>query len=611
MTADKLFLAEHGWQVEDIMKRNMGDGCWIALGPSAMWQLEKSGVEYSIPEDFYEVNELESLCTENHSMVENLCREMDDLIHAGDLKLKEQKLRPFMFHFFPLMILFDGIKSRIFMLQKVLGQFPRQQGVIHKSSFYPFGAFGICFSKNENLWSLILGLNGWDRDIVFLPGEPPENEGSLKVKTLGRLKQIAKKNISLSTFLRYFSKKNYRSLLATLNFFSNKGNIILNSDQNEFSSIMEKLNARGYGIFYLDADFADAGQHGAKSGLLGRLEIRQFFMSYFDYQGINFYPLLRERFEYLLGEVPCNFISLSERVEKTIKKLRVKALLNYGSPRATMHTFNQVVRNVGIPVITWQHGMVGDSNGKPTQFFGLTDQITSDISLVFGNQVEKLYKNCWATARVITVGSSRIDKLQINKDKKETFLKEKTILYATTSYYGNNWYCGIPGFNDRTFYLDQMKIMDILGRISANNKILVKLHPGNQPPWIETYQDSERIAFITVKPSFEELLLKSDVVILDLPSTVLLESVSSYLPVFVLLKHWRFSDQEHRLLSKRAVCHYSIDMLLESILLFMETGDYPAYIEDREFIKSYATHLDDELSGERAFRVVMDAIEGR
>ena len=77
-----LFLVEHKHQVTDILKQTVGHkGQWIALGPSAMWALDRSGRSYYIPEDFYDDSELNLLCRQTHRNAVELCEYLDHKLH--------------------------------------------------------------------------------------------------------------------------------------------------------------------------------------------------------------------------------------------------------------------------------------------------------------------------------------------------------------------------------------------------------------------------------------------------------------------------------------------------------------------------------------------------
>ncbi|MFH1429683.1 MAG: hypothetical protein ABIH39_08070, partial [Candidatus Margulisiibacteriota bacterium] len=55
--------------------------------------------------------------------------------------------------------------------------------------------------------------------------------------------------------------------------------------------------------------------------------------------------------------------------------------------------------------------------------------------------------------------------------------------------------------------------------------------------------------------SFTDLLPLADVVVIDLPSTVLLQALTTSKPVFVYTGHLHIDDRAQKLLSRRASCH--------------------------------------------------------
>ncbi len=118
---ENLLLAEHDYQVQDFISRGLHiNGEWIALGPGAMWTLDKKGIKYQIPEDFYKEEELEKTCLKVHEKIENYCREIDSVIHQEYPEIKESGISPFLFNIYQLTIIFDGLVSRIFQLKSIL-----------------------------------------------------------------------------------------------------------------------------------------------------------------------------------------------------------------------------------------------------------------------------------------------------------------------------------------------------------------------------------------------------------------------------------------------------------------------------------------------------------
>jgi len=61
---------------------------------------------------------------------------------------------------------------------------------------------------------------------------------------------------------------------------------------------------------------------------------------------------------------------------------------------------------------------------------------------------------------------------------------------------------------------------------------------------------------------------------------------------------------------KRAVCADGAEALMNRLELYLQTGDYSADCDDREYIKLYGTHLDDGKSSQRALVILKKILQG-
>ena len=89
--------------------------------------------------------------------------------------------------------------------------------------------------------------------------------------------------------------------------------------------------------------------------------------------------------------------------------------------------------------------------------------------------------------------------------------------------------------------------------------------------------------------SVEDMVLECDAIVIDVPTTTLLMSVSTGKPVFALMNLIRYSDEDIRKLSRRAVCASSTAELLKEIEAYVRHGDYPADVCDDTFWNSYCS----------------------
>jgi hypothetical protein len=105
-----------------------------------------------------------------------------------------------------------------------------------------------------------------------------------------------------------------------------------------------------------------------------------------------------------------------------------------------------------------------------------------------------------------------------------------------------------------------------------------------------------------------DLICKAKAIVIDTPTTTLLQAAFTNAPVFVLTRFIKFTEHAMGLLRRRAVTADSTRELVGKLNEYVKTGRYPADVFDREFIKAYGTHLDDGKSSERAADAVLGII---
>jgi hypothetical protein len=105
--------------------------------------------------------------------------------------------------------------------------------------------------------------------------------------------------------------------------------------------------------------------------------------------------------------------------------------------------------------------------------------------------------------------------------------------------------------------------------------------------------------------SFCDLLDKSEIIILDGPSTVLLEAIAARKTIFVLLSFIKITDDAKELLKKRAFCSESISELLTQVQKYLnrDTMDQVPDLDNTEFLEYYGIHHDERPIPDRVLEV--------
>jgi hypothetical protein len=186
--------------------------------------------------------------------------------------------------------------------------------------------------------------------------------------------------------------------------------------------------------------------------------------------------------------------------------------------------------------------------------------------------------------------------------------QEFDILYATTNYYLNYLYIGgiaHSTFQDNDLWNTQRRILDLLGE--SGRKAVLKLHPGQyQEAYIREYIREKgygKISVIRNERSFPDLALHAGMVILDCPSTTLLQAVAAKKPVFTLTKHVHLTGEALAALGGAAFCTANLDEFITTIRRYLAGEPGPASLgpAGTNFLELYGT---DRADGKVADRVI-------
>jgi len=511
-------------------------------------------------------------------------------------------------------MLFDGLRSRIYMLRCLLRAFPNRRIRIHQPVPFVWGTYAIGFSEQDTIWSQLLSLPGWGREIVFVDLTPNTHIQSYPQKSIkGFIQSVTRNSILLTTLRRTLARGKMDVAWEAICPGNNAVALVLGGGINWLNTL-SLFRAKGWRIIFAEEAFFGEGSRDF-ANLLHRNEID---FAEFDsktnphasYDQISFYPILRERFHWILTNGPRQFHSSVKAYAKIQKRYNVKLMLRSESPTGLGHTIEASARNAGCKVIQWQHGMV-THHREVTEFMDSSQGMCSDYMFVYGDAVKREileYRN-YDEPQVVSIGSAAMDNLALTG---RPHAASHVILYATTGYYKENWYFGYsPPLSDIHLYRDQKMFVNLLRQqVTVGQKAILKLHPGMTSEDSENLLKSEEannIRIVRGENTFSELLAESDVVVLDFPSTTLLQSIRSGLPVFVLMRHLRYPPEARRLLEQRAVCSESAAELSNRVQEFLKTGDYPADLKDDQFIKAYGTHLNDGQSAQRAVDFAIQA----
>lgn len=630
-STENLMLVETYSQVNDFIHRyGENYGHWIALGPSAMHCLNKKGLQYTIPEDYCSLSEIETVCVEGFEKLKLISNKIDELIIEKDLFLKECGIRPFEFYLWQIGAIHDAVVSRAVWLKKILGRFPKAKVYIHvappdKKWYTSWLGFG----KEETLWGRLVELRDLKNEVIVVSDpsmnkDDKSNKLSLKYipKTINKFfnSMILFKFVLMSVLYSFHYKIAMNGINILL-FFNRKKrkNILIIGSPYEWLSLFSPLIQSGMNIYFCPHFATNKTYNSSKvnSWSEGTEALWKIFYDEMKKDemgkmwGIDYIQLLKERICWIIENSTVIANHIITEMQKLLQKYFFSCVCTSASIVYADLVIKEFFRRNNIPVISWQHGSVWYEN-RITQRVDLLNMRCTSLLLTYGESAKMAFESSDLKKSCVieNVGSNMLD--NIGQCGGLAAAKKYRIIYVITSYYKNSWYCAFSSlYSDRLYFLEQLTIInrlcDIVQRIDTVF-VTIKLYPcaaimDDDPPWVAELSNKQGFRLVR-HPGFVQQMKEQDIVIIDTPTTTLLQSLATKLPVFVLTSVVTPPSKDQLLLRKRAICADSGNKLMKELEDYIVKGIYNADIDNRDFLKLYGTYLDDGQSIIRVLKIM-------
>ena len=644
-----LILLEHEEHVKDCLEwldEIKYQKTIIALSPFAIYELDRQDISYHIPEDYYDPQELYRLGIDNFQKVEEICSVIDKYIHEAYPSTAKLGIDPALFSIYYLKVLYDATTIRLFQLFKLIDAEKPDVIFIYGSKEYPFGisemAPYLLFDNRESIYAHILALDGWKVPVVMFPAiSQPEDSYAQREKYQTISDRLKKKAVGwLQTHPKLFDlairtqKRGWHGFFSGLKSYlhANKNMpVLLFGGGYNWDDCGSELQSMGIGPIirmrdnlkdWMSNQFSLELNFDAIHATWEELKVDDEFRKFFLWRGIDFFPALEERLRFLIEYMTTACLKAYEEAEELLKNRGFEAVISSGFNTCTSHPVSQAARNAGIPVISWQLGACYIEH----KHLIYSDLMGSDMHFYFGEGVVEKYAEPARRfgTKIIAVGSTSLEALtrKIRQNKAERVIKlvpeKKVVLYVTTNFYQNDLYISYyPPFSDNQLWSTQRAIIDVLGKHN-DYATVIKTHQNikyRETPMRSYAKEKgfENCQFIRNECSFTDLLTIADIIVIDVPSTVLLQSLTTKKPIFVLLKHLKIDDDARDLLKRRAYCYQDLYGFTKALDTFLSSGSTDTQVDltDREFLKMHGTHLDDGKSGVRAADILRKIIDQR
>lgn len=591
--------AEYGEEVDLLSKVVPRDACWIALEPFCIPKLE-DGFSYKIAEQFFERGKIfDQVGPVSQERIGKISKIADGWIQENVAAFAGQNLQVLGYCHYYLMKLFDGVISRITILRHILERLQPEHIYVCKRRCSPPPSLEHPWAANESVWSYCLELIRDQLDYrvtVVEYGEPDEPTLSAGGSWQNRLREDFP---SLYNLLRTLKTDGFVGLPR---FFRTK-KILSIGHGYEWRHTREIFLKHGYDLFLFDG--TDKRYQDQISGdkcvdYLGKIDANHLFV----FDGLNILSLVGSKLNWLMHLGIGSFLKVYRDAARLFRAVKPEAVVFSVVTSPYTWVVVQAARSLNIPIFCWGHGASGQAKHTKQK---VNELLLADYYLTQGAGSQATYESYKSDFdfEPIPAGFASLDRLiNLNRDTPE--VPEYDVVYITTQYYQNQFYLSFwPGVFDNELFMIQKMILKYLSE--RNIKSIFKSAPSNyyrQPPILST----KGIVVIQGELRFTELFSKARAIVIDLPTTTVLEALTTRKPVFVLTQFIELNFRASELLKQRAICCLTADELVQRLDDFLIKGLYDADIDNDEYLKAFGTYLGDGKSAERGVQVVLDRI---
>ncbi|MCX6227016.1 MAG: hypothetical protein NTV01_20085, partial [Bacteroidia bacterium] len=616
------------------IKRAGGIVQFVSLHPSSSYALERWNIPHKTKDDFYDANEVSQFGMDNFDRVHKLCRIIDrSFIDQFDIKT----IRPGYDNFLNIKILFDVLFIHAKTLQKII-QFEKPDSLKvfaisdkEKIYFHPI-------NNEESVYSEILKSDGWNIPIhinYYKEKINPKSSSHINFfqRIVSYLIQSLRSNALLINIGLTYKKRGLftaiKIIFARIIHFSGHTVLIYDSGYNWDECLPNLYGAGISEVLRLNrTEIKKKAISNNKHDLSQEYSsnISKSIKKYYDndlnlLSPVNLSNIISDRLSNFISDTieECN--SGYFFVQKYIRDNDIRCVLISAHPTALDNTVVRATRNLNIPVVSWQHGGAGYTYlpiMPHIEFAG------SDLHLVFGEGVVRSYEDTCKKYGYVPcppfrpVGSAALNRLLINNTRKTTeYYRKNRILFVTTSYMDN----GLVVFthlNQKSWDEHVWSIQKGILKLSLtfpDYEFTIKLHPSHisQQP-LQMYKDDhdiQNVKFIVNEKSLSELIGESDIIIFDLISTGILESLTTTKDLFVYSGLTPIDEYPLNLLKKRAYVTDDLDDFTKQLNLYLLNGVKSDRIDNQntEFLEKFGVYKLDNKCNNRASEEIRKIIQ--
>lgn len=612
----------------------------VALTPEADYAAEKAGLHYSTIEELYSEKELIEKGIHNYQRVGRFCDALDQHIRGrlGD----EPLIDAFSTHhfFYHLKILFDALLNRAMMLNSAFTQLKPTEVIYFET--YPEPVQDDLFFRKESVASHLAPLVAakFGCTVTELPAVPslsrqtmtvPESRNiSWKHRCFQAVRRLPFGKWFLSVVRRF--KSEGQTFLPTS--APNGPSLLLLDRRRDVGFVARRWKEQCIGPVLTLGDMMAVGAYderreGTDSVQVQRADVERSlrrlwsdlkrdpdFSGYFEYENTNCFPAAERRIFYFVTEVIPKFFAEAKKIDVCLRQFPVDVVLGTSPVAIPQIACMALARTRDIPTVIHQHGG-GLGYNKQVMLEHLDFYFPKYVFCCGSGIVKYCTKPLPSAHRSehkpraihLAIGSSALDDLAQQKEStrrtNDMLSGKRTVVYVTNAIHGATRYHSYHLYPDIWYWRLQREIIQVCVQFPEID-LLYKAFPNERlknpvEDWVQ--QENIPNCQIVRDIPFSNMLHVADLFIIDYPSTVLLEALTTNKKVIVFAgrRFIRFDPKATALLTKRVLFSKTKEQFLWDIEATLQEPDWtlPDPVND-EFLKAYGTHLNDGRSAWRA-----------
>lgn len=495
----------------------------VALEPHAQVALEQAGRPFARPEDYVEDGAVQEAGLANFSIVEDLCAAIDAILAARLPQVAEHRLLPARWDLMALKPLYDGLSLRAHLLLTILD---RERP--HEVAWFPRPPAGSLYGSL--LAVLVPAAGAATRLLPPCDPPPPAARSGLGLRSrtrgaLGRLARSGRRGDGL--------------------------HVLFLDSLYGLPAIAAELRRIGHTVTFWPAGrMSDVRVDMSRvwSGVEADARVRQAFVR----DGLDLWPAAAPRLRGLLDQGVPYVLGQHAAAVRILASARPEAILTSVAAFPREKAICHAARSAGVPTIVSRHGELGS---RHVPMVAHQDVESVDWALCWGRwEADWTARHAPRPVGTVVVGAPMIEEAVARAPARERIRAllgvegdARVALYVPTGLSGEEWYASRRAPTDSAYFRQETAIVRTLARLEGT-RVVVKEHPFGRPTPLEAWCAPLAVVDLLYEPEFSQLIHLADLVVLDAPSTTLVQALFGSAPIYVIdhpVFEWEPGVREH------------------------------------------------------------------